>query len=71
MEKDPSVKINMRIAKNYMTVAILIETMETLNWLSEEWQERKKYWLFKVGHITKWINEGKEPKRGNFSINLA
>ena len=31
MEKDPSTKIDMQTAKNFMTVAILIETMETLH----------------------------------------
>lgn len=47
-----------------MTVAILIEVMETFSWLSEEWVERKQYCMFKAGYIMKSLNDGKKIKLG-------
>lgn len=58
-EKDKSQTIDQQMAKNFMTIALLIEVMETFDALSEEWQERKQYCIFKAGHIMQMINKGK------------
>ena len=42
-EKDKQLKVDVQTAKNFMTIAMLIEVMETFDCLSEEWQERKQY----------------------------
>jgi uncharacterized protein (DUF4415 family) len=58
-EKDKKQNIDQQMAKNFMTIALLIEVMETFDAISEEWQERKQYCIFKAGHIMLMIDKGK------------
>lgn len=71
MDKDPNTEIDERIAKNFMTVALLIEVMETFDCLSEEWVERKQYCIFKAGHIMQFLRQGKEPIRGKIGYSTS
>jgi hypothetical protein len=42
MEKEGNEDLE-RIAKNFMTVTLLIDIMETFDCLSEDWVERRRY----------------------------
>ena len=66
-EKDKKQAITEQTAKNFMTVGLLIEVMETFDSISEEWTERKQYCIFKAGHIMQMLNKKKKPKKGRFS----
>jgi len=50
-EKDKGEEVNEQMAKNFMTISLLIEVMETFEGLSEEWKERKQYCVWKAGYI--------------------
>jgi len=64
-EERTTEKVTMLHALAFKQWAFVIECLEEIKLYDEEWQERRKYCLFKAGDIMKWLKSGTTPKRGN------